>query len=476
MRKMNFKRKSKKRYRLNILSDVDTDKDDLVRSPNVANMSFNVDVSKGVLKKTRSLGTSYLNTPYCDKGKYVTYYDKGAGYLVIITEDGRVKWYEKNANGTFGNRKVSTALFTSTPKSLSYTLNGENVMFFSDKEQGLFIWKGEGDPEKLENAPLIKNMIVHNERLFVTVQNDPYTLWFSDDLDPTNWNVSLTGAGFIKFADERGKLLNIISFGGYLYLFREYGISRLNAYGEQTDFSITHLFTPSGRIYEDTVVLCGDRIMFGSSEGIFTFDGANAIRVLTCLDDYFKVIPTSCAGFYEGKYYIASYKIFDDESFGAEDSPYSVHTCLLEYHVFTKKFIMHRGMDIRLICPVRNFNVVFVDCDNNLCIVDNYDNDLIGDMNLGDMNEYFDFYGMWRMPFTDLGIPDEEKYLESIVFNCTGSAEVIVKTETDTVSVKVDASPFLVEIPIHLTGKVFSVAFKLIDRYMQISKPTLIFY
>lgn len=470
MRKWNFAGKNKKKYRINLLDDVDYSKDEQVRYPGKAKLCYNVDTAKSVLKKARSFGTSLLNADLRNKGKYVTYFDKDNGYLVIVTENYGLKWYEGDGKGYFMNARSVSKVFSSTPRSLSYTLNGENVLFFCDDE-GLYIWRATGAPEKLENAPLINNMTVHNERLFVTVQNDPYTLWFSDDLDPTNWSVSLTGAGFIKFTDERGKILNMISFGGYLYLFREYGISRMNAYGEQTDFAITHLFTPSGRIYENTVTLCGDRIMFCSSDGIFSFDGANAVRLLFCLDDYFKVNPDSCAGYYDGKYYVASYKDFEDDALGVDGYPTCIHNCVLEYNIFTKKFIMHRGLDIRTMCHVRNVDIVFVDDKNNLCVIDNYDR---GDG--GDMVEYFDFYGKWEMPLSDLGSPEEEKFLQTLSFYCDGKAEVFIANENECRSFMVTSSTRVQEIPVNMSGTLFSVGFKLFDSYMRIAKPTLIFY
>lgn len=55
-------------------------------------------------------------------------------------------------------------------------------------------------------------MTMHYERLFATTSTDKYTLYFSDDLDPTNWNENITEGGFIQMLDERGELLKVISF------------------------------------------------------------------------------------------------------------------------------------------------------------------------------------------------------------------------------------------------------------------------
>lgn len=62
--------------------------------------------------------------------------------------------------------------------------------------------------------------------------------------------------------DERGALNRVISYLNYVYVFRDYGISRITAFGAQTDFSVSNLFVSSGKIYPRSVALCGDSVIF----------------------------------------------------------------------------------------------------------------------------------------------------------------------------------------------------------------------
>ena len=109
----------------------------------------------------------------------------------------------------------------------------------------MVVWDGVSDPYEVLDAPKISSMALHYERLFATVDGEKNSVWFSDDLDPTNWSMSLDEAGFIELIDERGALLKVVSFLDYIYIFREYGISRLTAYGDQTSFSVSNLFVSS---------------------------------------------------------------------------------------------------------------------------------------------------------------------------------------------------------------------------------------
>jgi hypothetical protein len=41
---------------------------------------------------------------------------------------------------------------------------------------------------KIDNAPAFTGITMHFERMFATGGDENNTVWFSDDLDPTNWN------------------------------------------------------------------------------------------------------------------------------------------------------------------------------------------------------------------------------------------------------------------------------------------------
>ena len=153
--------------------------------------------------------------------------------------------------------------FSSLPSAINYRLDSEDVIIFSSPTDNMVVWNGESEPEIIIDAPKITSMCLHNERLFATTDDGLNTVWFSDDLDPTNWSVSLVDAGFIQLADERGAPKKVISFNGYVYIFREKGISRLSASGGQEEFYLSHLFVSSGKIYDKTICLCGDKEIFG---------------------------------------------------------------------------------------------------------------------------------------------------------------------------------------------------------------------
>ena len=236
--------------------------------------------------------------------------------------DDKLIIFDQNLNCFYLNlctdEAVLTSLgieFSSFPSMVNYRLNGEDVVIFASPTDNMYVWNGVDQPQEIIDAPKIKSMVIHNERLFATTVSDQSELWFSDDLDPTNWSVSLNDAGVIAMVDElRGSLNKVVSFGDYLFVFRENGISKLSASAGQESFYLTHLFVTSGKIFENTVEVAGDRIIFVASDGIFCFDGINTKSILDNLKDKIMIDDNCKAKFFNGKYYLSCKVNFEDNN------------------------------------------------------------------------------------------------------------------------------------------------------------------
>ena len=122
-------------------------------------------------------------------------------------------------------------------------------------------------------------------------------------------------AGFIDMIGEKGRLLKVISFGGYIYVFRSYGITRVTAYGNQKSFSVADLFVSSGKIRGESITVCGDCVLFFASDGLYRFDGLSAVRIS---DAYKESIDFSFGkvrgAYYNGRAYFVVKAVFEGES------------------------------------------------------------------------------------------------------------------------------------------------------------------
>ncbi len=297
---------------------IDGRKDDRLSPFNAAASSYNLRLSDGALKT--GYGMQYASFPIGDGtyspalptgvvGKKIYYYEKfdfddgvRRDRVLVLADDGYV--YEYEVGTETGFTKVSALTFSAAaaPLGVNYRLNGEDVFLFATSG-GITVY--DGTDATLYDAPEMTSVCVHGERLFVTSGREDTRLWFSESFDPTNWYVSLKEAGFIDFLDGRGKLLKAISFKDYVYIFRNYGITRLTAYGDQEDFYAAGIEADRAKIYGETVADCGKVVFYLTDNGFYYFDGSSSGRIMRGLDRYLKGVDNSSAyaGFYDGKYF-----------------------------------------------------------------------------------------------------------------------------------------------------------------------------
>jgi len=278
--------------------------------------------------------------------------------LIVLANDFRLYYNTVNRHDGLNDWiEVLNFRFTSVPQVVNYKLNGEDCIIFTSVTDGMFVWNYSWNaPLHFRDIPPITSMCVHNERVWATVSGSSSEIWFSEDLDPTNWNVSLNEAGFIQLADELGKLNCVITFAGHLYVFREFGITRISAFGDQSTFSVANVFYTGSKIYENTVTVCGDRIMFMANDGVYVFDGLSATRLELAVANKFEPSGHSVGSYHDGKYFLSTRVNYNDNLvIGAErfDNPrVRDNNCLISINTKTGELEMMRGLGIIGFVPV----------------------------------------------------------------------------------------------------------------------------
>lgn len=347
---------------------------------------------------------------------YFKQYNKEVGlyvdYLIVYGSNGLMYKAKMGQDENFS--EISGVYFKNPPSAVNYTYAGKNVIIFSGETQ-ICVYDGES-VTTVNDAPSITSACIHSERLFVTEGGEKTALWFSDDFDPLNWNVSLEGAGYIDLRDGRGSLLKVISFGGYLYVFRNYGITRVTAYGDQTAFSVEGITTNSSKIIKDSITLCGDRIIYLAQEGFYSFSGGKPTKILQELDGLILGVNNQNAkGCYFGGNYYCIIKI--KENSGVE------REVLLSYNLKDGSFML--GKDLK----ITDFAVY--EGENNCALLFLCENqNKIG--TLSTKSQYFNqpLKKSWISGESDLGIRCE-KCVTRVNVNTLTPIKVQVKSEKE---------------------------------------------
>lgn len=314
---------------------------------------------------------------------------------------------------------IAAKAFTTMPTGFCYRLNGEDVFLFSNVTDGMFVLN-HMQLEAIADAPDITSMCVHYERCFACSGGEAQRVWFSEDLDPTNWNVSLDEAGFIDLLDERGRLLKVVSFHDYVYIFREYGISRLSAIGEQTSFSVTHLYNTSGKIYPKTVAVSGDRIFFLAEDGLYSFDGVNTSPILKELAPLFNTQQKEPFAIYScGEYRIFTHILHENKSL----------PCLLCVNPVSKEYVLTCDANVQSMAAVHTDNLaetmVLCEKEGTVHVMRLVESGCVDEVALEKV---------WQSGFTDFGLPEKVKTLRKITLTTKGNCVVTLQNETTSVS------------------------------------------
>lgn len=399
---MNIPSRPRYRKRIGAFRGTDCKHDESVIDFSVAARCYNFDTSSGSLRGGYGI-EAHARVPDTATRYFVyKYYSEEAGGYVeqyVYQESSGILWFYDS----FQDRTRPLSGFAySAADAVNYRLDSKDVLLISSAGRGLITWDGRYITEHA--TPMISSMALHYERLFITSPTEPTKVFFSDDLDPTNWNFGANEGGFIELLDERGELNKVVSFANYLYIFREHGISRVSASGSQNEFSVSNLFVSTGRIYPESIAKCGGVILFAASDGLYRFDGYECAKILTNLDGLIAGAPRASA-FFDGKYYLSCTMNFDDGyTVGCEAGEHASNG-LLVYDIATGEYAVSRGLDIEFM------NVCTFCGEDFLMARDGTHSGVIARC-----GKRFDapLEKRWESPISDLGASDKTKVVREV--------------------------------------------------------------
>ncbi len=435
-------------------SGIRSDKHPTLTPIYTANSSFNTRFESGALKSSNGIkrsdfngSSAVFNIPNCYAKKLYYYkrYDEKVGlyvdYLMVYATDKNVYQLKIGQDDQFS--VVQELNFENPPECASYTYNGKDVVIFSEGNS-LKVYDGES-VTSVTDGPKLTSICIHNERLFATEGGQKTTLWFSDDFNPLNWNLSLEEAGYIDLRDGRGSLVKVISFNGYVYVFRNYGITRITAYGDQTAFSVDGITASIGKISPKSIAVCGNQVIFLAKEGFYTFSGGSPVRIMERLDGVICGVEQDEAKgvYYNGNYYCLL-KVKDEN-----ENYISGVVC---YNLADKTFTLYRDLyieDFTLLEGENYFKLLFICADN--CA--------IGE--LSNKSEYFggSLQKSWKSGKSDFDVR-KIKNITRLFINTKTPIELTLESERGSRKVYFKGSPVRQSLPVSIAGEYFSVQIK----------------
>lgn len=391
--------------------------------------------------------------------------------VVMYGEDKQLYWCKM-----FSPDNHIYALYDNTfeqlPIVLNYRLDNRDILIFTSPIDGMLVWDGDTLPYKITTAPTIKSMCLHKDILFAITQDGTHSIRYSKQLNPTSWLISgnLEDSGFIDISDQQGGMNKILSFLGYLFVFRDYAITKIAFYDEDGEYNISQLYFSGSKIFADTVCVCGDKILLMSNDGIYSFDGLQTTKLDLGINTMFAPDNhNASAVFFNDKYYLACKLNFkDDDLVCDEQNDNYVNNALIVYDTQTKQFTITRGVDIKSMLPVEEEHISkIIFCKNST-----HSN------TLGEITNDGCYYNQilpkkWQSNLTDLSLPTKQKIIKNIYITTKSDCVVTVKTQTITKSYNLIGSEYCQTIRCNLKGKLISLSITSKSPNAYIQPPTI---
>ncbi|MDR3263481.1 MAG: hypothetical protein LBT30_04145 [Clostridiales bacterium] len=342
--------------------------------------------------------------------------------------------------------------------AVNYRYNGEDVLLMS-AALGLYIYDGVNNPYVVSAAPKIKSMCVHSERLYASLKGDNTSIWFSDTFDPTNWNVSLDDGGFIDFADDGGYVRKVLQFNDSVYIFRDFSVERLIAYGEQSEFSVFKVCSLGAKIIPSTILLCGEYVMFMTRDGLFRFDGASSERIFESVTAMIDTGYDARACFDRDKYYLAAKVDFKDGREVLCESAGDGKNALFEFDVKSRTVNIMRGVSINDITAIKTQtkeNVFACLSPGGNAALTGIVTELNGS---GTVPGAVTLPMMWTSAYNTSGAPDKRKLIRKVSFVSKYDAVLTVTADGEAKAYPIKGGLKPVGVNINKACSAFSVSF-----------------
>lgn len=392
-----------------------------------------------------------------------------SSYLIVYTSDK--KFYYNNYHSNDSNLTLIPNLeFTEKPMVTSCRINGEDVLILISKTDGMYTWKYPISVDKINNAPQIKSLCIHNDRMFATLHGDGRSIIFSDSLDPTNFNLSMQDGGVIDISDGLGLNNKVVSFKGYVYVFRDFNISKITTYANKDDFTISQLYVSNGLIFDKTVCICGDKILYLATDGIYSFDGNKSTRLNLGIDNLLRLDNYFAIGVYSnGYYYLACNLQFDDNVLNDNLHQNSLYNnALIRINVATGDLSILRG------CSITDMNVISDSYRNEVCV----NVSINGLIKFGLLDQNGKLFNnstlkVWKSAISDFDYPTKYKVVQEVSLETHQNITLEIVTEDGIKSFEVKGKEGTQIIKPYVRGKKIGINFKsaTVDNY--ISKPKI---
>lgn len=277
--------------------------------------------------------------------------------IIFLCEDGRVYGWKPNklSDGT-----ISLPFKINKHGIILHNMYNDETYIYALSDSKLHLYNLDTEVYQVQedNVPQFEELCFYENRVFAIVRDKKQSIWYSDQKNPTNWLVS-DAHSFINFDDLKGNCLKIKCVNDGIYVFREYGISKIIYNQNDKGFQVEELYQSTGKIYANSIQECGENFIYLTSDGLYAFNGISSKRLKTRIEDILRknFNAFSLTAYNNGQYYIAMKIDIEDNLY--EDKTHFANILIqLDLNSMSENIL--RGEDIIEITSVNESNHSFM--------------------------------------------------------------------------------------------------------------------
>lgn len=442
--------------------------DDSIIGANETKSFYNFSISSGAL--TQGFGFKKLQLPVLSQSNVMQDFDvtateiKALWFFVLFDNLENIdKYYivylDQNLKmfffNTLGNKFMydSTKTFTQIPNAAPFRINSDNDTLFlasaSDQTVGL---NGSGT-QVYDNIPKFVSACWHGPYFFLITVGANNELMYSESRINI-WNDD--NVSTIEIPGVRGGLTKLISLEDDLFIFREFGISKLSLYSADSKISVDNIYESNSYIYPNSIAKNGDVIIFLSDDGLFKLNGNSVSKIeVPFIDKIVSQNNSDCkAVCFKNKYFLAcKLNANDSYAIGVESGQF-VNNAVLIYDLSENTFDILRGVDVADMITIQTPQL------NKLCAI------FRGDKKncIGELTQDGCFFGaplkkVWQSVNTDFGYAFKDKRISEIIIKPGFVGKIIISSEGDNFSFDIALSNLTQRFRTNIFGKNFSISF-----------------
>ena len=327
-----------------------------------------------------------------------------------------------------------------------------NTILMSSNKEGVYTYNGESKFVLRSSMPTIIDLCYHKDKVFIIEALKKQFVRYSTNTKIEEMTKTLTeNEGIISFDDDMGEVEKLISQYGYLFLIREYGVTKVTTYENSKEFNISNIYASGTKVYCKTVCCCGDSIVMLTRNGLYEFNANKCEKINTKLNDFLSKITNdkAIACFRNGVYYISCRIDFNDgKKIGCENEDDYINNVFICYNVIDKTYSINRGIDVSQLLTVQSESF-----DKVVAMFGSRYKRILGQ--LSNSGSFFDETNerYWCSPLSDLGYSDKMKYVRYLSLLSSYDCSVTVFTEKTSKTFNVKGSKLLTKIPVNVKGK-----------------------